>query len=208
MSATLLESPPVLGPDSNGRLMTPDEFDAVTEWDENYRYELVHGVLVVNSIPSEHQASPNDELGWLLRAYKWTHPSGAVLDETLPERYIRTTDSRRMADRVIWIGLGRTPDPKRDVPAIAVEFVSKGKRNWRRDYVEKKREYLEVGVKEYWIIDRFQRTMTVVLNAPGGPTETIVTESENYTTLLLPGFELPLARLFALADQWAASENE
>jgi hypothetical protein len=31
-----------LGPDSAGLLMTPEEFDAVEEYDENYRYELVN----------------------------------------------------------------------------------------------------------------------------------------------------------------------
>jgi hypothetical protein len=30
----------------------------------------------------------------------------------------------------------------------------------------------------------------------------VVTEHETYTTPLLPGFELPLARLFAAADDW------
>ena len=25
--------------------MTPEEFDAIEDWDENYRYELIRGVL-------------------------------------------------------------------------------------------------------------------------------------------------------------------
>jgi Uma2 family endonuclease len=58
---------------------------------------------------------------------------------------------------------------------------------------------MEIGIQEYWLIDRFRRIMTVF--RPNQP-EIILTESETYSTPLLPGFELPLARLFAVADQW------
>jgi Uma2 family endonuclease len=59
-----------------------------------------------------------------------------------------------------------------------------------------------VGVCEYWIIDRFRRILTVVRQTPDGPREQIVSEGETYTTPLVPGFELPLKRLLALADRW------
>jgi Uma2 family endonuclease len=152
----------------------------------------------VNPIPSEAEGDPNEELGHLLRLYRDQHPEGRSLDKTLTERYIRTHDSRRRADRVIWAGLGRRPDPKVDVPAIAVEFVSRSRRDWRRDYEEKRGEYLAIGVAEYWIIDRFRRTLTVYRLQD----EQVIHEAETYRTGLLPGFELPLAHLLALADEW------
>ena len=62
---------------------------------------------------------------------------------------------------MIWAGLGRAPNPRKDVPTIVVEFVSEGKRNRVRDYREKRAEYLAAGVREYWIIDRFRRTQTI-----------------------------------------------
>jgi Uma2 family endonuclease len=182
--------------------MTPEEFDAITHFDERYRYELVHGVLVVNPIPVEAESDPNEELGYLLRNYKKHHPQGSALDKTLQERYIRTGDSRRRADRVIWAGLGRLPDPTTDVPTIAVEFVSSRKRDWLRDYEEKRREYLAIGVAEYWVIDRFRRMLTVYRNPPRAPAEQVVAEGGVYRTDLLPGFELPLAGLLSLADEW------
>lgn len=194
------------GFDSAGMVLTPAEFDAVTQYDEQYRYELVHGVLVVNPIPGASQAGPNDMLGYLLNRYKFSHPQGDALDDTLPERYIRTRDSRRLADRVIWAGLGKQPRPTDDLPAIAVEFVSAGKRNRQRNYEHKRDEYLDVGVLEYWIIDRFERRMTVYRNVSGGrstePSPVIVHENETYTTRLLPGFELELKTLLAEADKW------
>ena len=102
-------------------------------------YELIHGVLIVSPPPGESERDPNDELGNLLRAYKSGHQAGSALDKTLSEQYVHLADSRRRADRVIWAGLGRIPDPKTDVPAIVVEFVSNRQRDRVRDYEEKRR---------------------------------------------------------------------
>jgi Uma2 family endonuclease len=196
------------GPSSAGLPMSPAEFDAITRVDERYRYELVHGVLVVTPRPSEAERDANGELGYLLHFYRDHHPQGSALDATLPEHKVRPGDDRRRADRVIWAGLGRHPDPVADVPTIAVEFVSRGKRDWLRDYEEKRREYLALGVKEYWVIDRFRRTMAVWRDDPTGPAERVVVEAEVYRTELLPGFELPLARLLAVADEWRRSKRK
>ncbi len=103
---------------------------------------------------------------------------------------------------MIWAGLGRRPDPRADIPTIVIEFVSESRRDWLRDYVEKRAEYLDAGVAEYWIVDRFRRTLTVYRRPPAEPVEIVVPESGTYRTDLLPGFELPLARLLAVADRW------
>jgi Uma2 family endonuclease len=123
----------VLGPELTGAIMTPEEFDAIDEYDENHRYELVHGVLVVSPIASVEEADPNEELGHMVHNYQEHHPQGRALDATLPQQYVRTPASCRLADRSIWCGLGRLPDPRRDLPTIAVEFVSAGRRDRQRD---------------------------------------------------------------------------
>jgi Uma2 family endonuclease len=203
MSAASAEERVILGLQSAGVLMSPEEFDAIEEYDEDYHYELIHGVLVVTPIPLAEETGPNQLLGHLLFDYQQNHPQGAHLSDTLPQQYIRTSTGRRLADRVIWCGLGRMSNPRRDVPSIAVEFVSAGRRNRKRDYVDKRQDYCEAGVKEYWIIDRFQRTLTVIQNLPAGQQEQVVAEHETYQSLLLPGFVVPLARLIADADQRA-----
>jgi hypothetical protein len=84
-------------------------------------------------------------------------------------------------------------------------LVSKSKRDRHRDYEEKRREYLELGIHEYWLIDRFRRILSVFRRQPyvtGSEETLIVAETEVYRTGLLPGFELPLGRLLAIADRW------
>jgi Uma2 family endonuclease len=194
----------ILGPESAGILMTPREFDRA-EFVEGWRYELINGVLVVSSTPLRNERDPNDELGYLLRVYHDTHPQGYALDATLPEETVATRKNRRRADRVIWAGLGHLPTSA-DKPTIIAEFVSAGKRGHERDYVTKRDEYLALGVKAYWVFDRFERTLTVFTRQAGKMKKRVVREQQPYQTDLLPGFELPLARLFALADRWPSEE--
>jgi Uma2 family endonuclease len=193
-----------IGPRSAGLSMTPEEFDALEPEDfiDHYRYELIRGVLVVTPPAGSAERDPNEELGHLLRIYQDGHPQGSALDKTLPEQTIPTTQNRRRADRAIWVGLGRIPDEEKDIPAIVVEFVSASRRDHRRDYEEKLQEYLAAGVREYWIIDRFRRIMTVNRKSPTGVVSSVIRETESYHTDLIPGFVLPLARLLAKADQW------
>ena len=98
-----------LTPELAGILLSPEEFDTIEDCDELYNYELVHGVLVVAPPPDIGEREPNEQLGHLLRSYQDQHPQGATLNLTVSEHSIRTPDSRRRADRVIWTGLGRDP---------------------------------------------------------------------------------------------------
>jgi Uma2 family endonuclease len=197
----------LLDADSNGLLMSREEFEAITEdeCDPRFRYELLNGVVIVSPPPGDAEIDPNDELGFMLRAYQQT-PAGKVLDKTLFEREVATSVGIRRVDRALWIGFGRPIHSKVDLPTILVEFVSRGKRAWRRDYEQKRDEYLQRGAKEYWVIDRFRRTMTVYFQPPCDPAERTVTENETHTTPLLPGFELPLSRLLRLSDLYGDEE--
>jgi Uma2 family endonuclease len=192
-----------LHPGLNGVLMTLEEYEAIDEWEPGYRYELIHGVLIVSPPPGDAGQGPNERLGHWLWDYQQRHPHGKCLDENLMERPVRTRAGIRVVDRGLWIGFGRRIKTRKDLATILVEFVSPGKRAALRDYEEKRDEYLEAGAKEYWVIDRFRRTMTVYFQPPTEPRERVVTETETYTTPLLPGFELPLARLLQLADEYA-----
>ena len=136
-----------------------------------------------------------------------TTPRALLSTRHWPRRPSRATKNRRRADRVIWAGLGRLPG-LHEPPSIAIEFISKGHINRERDYVAKRAEYREIGVKEYWIIDRFAKTMTVCIFAEEGDRELVIPAGQTYATPLLPGYELPLGKLIDLANRWAAGGSE
>lgn len=201
-SANDIAPPPPkrIGPWSNGITLTPDEFDAIDDWKEGYRYELIQGVLVVNPYPSAGERSPNELLGHLVWTYSNLEPGKGAIAESLHEHTLELAANRRRADRVIWLATPEPRDLSATLPEIVIEFVSKRKRDQHRDYVLKRDEYIMAGIKESWIIDRFRRTLTAYR---GIDTEIVIHPGETYATLLLPGFELPLDPLLAAADKWS-----
>ena len=193
--------PHLFGPQCNGMSMTAAEFDAV-DWedcDPNFRYELLRGVLIVSPIPNDAHEAMVWDIAYRIEKYRREHPEGAACDGALPGQYVATYTGRRIADSLLWCGLGRAPRPAEDVPTIAVEFVSGSARDRARDYLEKRAEYRDAGIAEYWIVDRFERRVTVV-EASG--TERTLGEADPLTTPLLPGFTLTPADLFREADRW------
>ena len=102
-----------IGPGSAGILMSPEVFDAIEEYDEDYRYELIHRVLIVTPIPSVEEASPNETLGGLLFLYHEQHPLGSA----------RHVLGRRHANRV----RGNQPRDHRDPrPTILATSLQSG----------------------------------------------------------------------------------
>ena len=85
------------------------------------------------------------------------------------------------------------------MPAIAVEVVFEGTRDRRRDYLEKRAEYRDAGIAEYWIVDRFERKVTVVESAGA---EREVGERDELTSPRLPGFSVTPHDLFREAERW------
>jgi Uma2 family endonuclease len=83
-----------------------------------------------------------------------------------------------------------------------IEFTSSRPADQRRDYDEKVVEYRDLGVQEYWIIDRFRRALTVYFWRSARWSKRTLREGDRYATKLLPGFELPLADLFRVCDRY------
>ncbi len=82
-------------------------------------------------------------------------------------------------------------------PDLVVEIVSPSSR--KRDYVEKRFEYEQVGVGEYWIVDPRggQERVTFYQQAPHGLYHEVSPDAEGrYHSMVLPGFWLRPAWLF------------
>ena len=104
--------------------------------------------------------------------------------------------SDRHPDQAIYLD----PEPSgpnvwtRWVPHVVIEIVSPG--GEERDFVEKREEYLRIGVREYWILDAVGRRMHALVRAGDVWEETIVAEDGVYRTTLLPGLEVRPGELF------------
>ena len=89
------------------------------------------------------------------------------------------------------------------MPTIIVEFVSSGKVNQERDYIAKRAEYREIGVRQYWVIDRFRRTLTVYDFGGEKDEERVIPEGTEVRDALASRLRAGPERLLALADRWA-----
>ena len=78
-----------------------------------------------------------------------------------------------------------------------MEIVSKSSAH--RDYNEKPEDYFAAGVREYWIIDRFKRLLTVLTRAADGWDRREYGPDQPHVTPLLPGFALLAGPLFDAA---------
>jgi Uma2 family endonuclease len=81
-----------------------------------------------------------------------------------------------------------------------VEIVSRGRRAKQRDYEEKREEYLELGIREYWIVGPQERHV-VVLNRIEDQgqvswSECLFTGGEPIKSALLPGFQATVSDLW------------
>ncbi len=113
---------------------------------------------------------------------------------------IAALDSERHPDLLVY----SSPPTATDtwavwIPDLVVEVVSESSRD--RDYREKPDEYLQFGVKEYWIVDWYERQMTAHHRARGRWKSDIIAPGNPYETHLFPGFSFDLSVVFHAADQ-------
>ncbi len=186
-----------LGRADHGRPLTAEEF-ADASFDEPWKYERVGGRLVVMYPDSEAHDLCSDPWRDRLIFHKAAHPR--VVEQVATEAWLFLSE---LIDRVGDIGVylhptdGSIPPPRPGrVPELMFEIVSPEAKDRRRDYVEKKAEYHSVGVREYIVIDRFARKVTVFTHEPGGYAERVLTGSDVYETPLLPGFRVALDDVF------------
>src|SRR5262249_41278332 len=137
---------------------------------EGYVYELGRGVVIVSDVPKPPHLAQVHALRQQLYLYEASHPGAIHSIATGSECKLLLWDleSERHPDLVIYKD---PPDDEEDVdwaawiPEIVVEIVSRGSR--RREYVEKREEYLLFGVREYWIFDAERQEVTVLRRSGG-----------------------------------------
>ena len=88
-----------------------------------------------------------------------------------------------------------TEDNIQGAPDLLVEILSPSTE--RRDRIVKRNLYARHGVGEYWLVDPYAKTITVlILGANGYDTYAVFGEGDILTSPALPGFALNLSELF------------
>jgi Uma2 family endonuclease len=163
------------------------------------RYEIIDGELLVTLTPPTcHQRVLGNCHGWV-RSYLEQAPIGvlffAPLDVVLSEITVVVPDllflSNARMDRL-------TPANVQGAPDLVVEVLSESTR--RTDAIYKRKLYDRVDVLEYWIVDPEVDTVRIYRKAGNRfdrPIELSSEAGDTLTTPLLPGFDAPLAKLFA-----------
>ena len=126
--------------------------------------------------------------------YQFQHPG--IIQEVVTQNWVRPDDETdRIGDLGVYLS-NRPFDLPDGAPDLMFEIVSPGKANRTRDYVMKRALYQAIGVKEYVIVDRFDRRVTVLTLGPNGYDERVLTDSDVYTSTLLPRFEVRIVDVF------------
>jgi Uma2 family endonuclease len=86
-----------------------------------------------------------------------------------------------------------------------MEVVSPGEKDRHRDLVEKRTDYAQAGIPEYWIVDPLQRRITVlVLTGEQYRVDGEYSPGQSASSRLLDGLEIDVAAVFAAGESPAA----
>ncbi len=190
-----------IGPLDDGRQMSLEEFDQA-EGRSGYLYELSRGVVSVVDVPHPKHFALVKAIKRQFAAYDLDHEGViyGIAGGGECKVLISDFESERHPDVAVY----KTPPPDVEdvwakwVPEIVIEVVSRESKH--RDYEEKPQEYLQFGIREYWIVDAEKREIFVLRRSRGRWNEQIVRPPQIYKTRLLPGFEFSCAQVFKAAQ--------
>lgn len=188
-------------PAAPGVKLTYDDFLLFP--DDGQRHELIDGEHYVTPSPNMAHQRIVGNLYVALRRHAETHHTGEVF---LSPFDVVFTNFDVVEPDLLYISAARrneilTPLHVRGVPDLVIEVGSPGTR--RRDETIKRRLYERQGVTEYWVVDpelEVVRLYRRVGDAYQRPIERSREAGDVLTTLLLPGFDLPLSEIFRVPD--------
>jgi Uma2 family endonuclease len=171
------------------------------ELHSNRMVELADGRLEVLPMPTWLHQLIVDFLADLLKQQVRHDVRGRVLQAPLPIRLFPQTI--REPD-VMYFAPGSEPDDPRGYPTkvdLAMEVVSEGVEARRRDYEDKRRDYAQAGVPEYWIVDpEGQKIVVLVLQDKVYQTHGEFGIGDQATGKLIPNLRVDVAELMKLGE--------
>ena len=199
-----------IGPTDHGRKMSLKDFEFV-ETQEGYHYELSRGYITVSQVAKLYHALIIAAVRNQLVVFQIAHPDSifAILGSADCKLLVREWESERHPDLSVYL---TKPEGRKDsklwrrwLPELVIEVVSE--RSVDRDYIDKRQEYFDLGIKEYWIVDAKRAQVVVLRRGKSDWIEKRVGPDGVVTTKLLPGFELPFKAIMEAAVQ-AGMEEE
>jgi Uma2 family endonuclease len=167
--------------------------------DDGKRHELIDGEHYVTPSPNIRHQDILGRLHLLIGNWLLEHPAGRVfvapLDVILSNFDVLEPD-------LLYVSNDRAGDllggqHVTGAPDLVIEIASPGTR--QRDETIKRRRYEQFGVSEYWIVDPEIDVIRIYRRhgeAFGRPIELSSEAGDTLTTPLLPGLDIPLARVF------------
>jgi Uma2 family endonuclease len=158
--------------------------------------ELSNGCLEVLPMPDLYHQRIVKMLLFRLDDFVRPLRQGRVVQAPLPVRFGRGKfrepdigyfEKHRIKD-------ARTPPEGAD---LVMEVVSPGNESRERDLVVKRREYAKAGVREYWIVDPEEKTITVLtLAGRSYKVHGVFKPGEDAASKLLKGFKVSVTEVF------------
>ena len=137
----------------------------------------------------------------LLKAYVLKHQLGKVYVAPLP---VRLRAGRYREPDVFFVSTQRVHEAEGKYPSgadLVMEIVSGSPSDRERDLVQKRHDYAQAGIPEYWIVDPDEGAITVLwLEGEAYIEHGRFAGDETATSRLLPGFAV------AVAGVWAAAQ--
>lgn len=166
--------------------------------DDGNRYELIEGEMIVTRAPGVQHQFILANLIHILKSYEEEHLIGKVVptpgvifdqhNSVIPDLVFLTN---RQVE-----GVGDGPHIH-EAPELAVEIVSPGRENARRDRVVKLQIYSKFSVKEYWVADPETSALEIYRLTEGALTlAATLTGEDEITSPVLHGFSRKAVQIF------------
>lgn len=171
---------------------TYEDYLSIPE-DPSRRYEIVDGNLVVTPSPRSRHQQVVMNLGAILHGLARSHALGEIFPGPVT---VHLHDEGVVEPDVIFVRGDKLEivDPEGDVhgsPDLVVEVLSPSNRDYDRG--PKRKQYLEHGVAELWLVDADEGAVEVW--RPGAPEPEVVRDALEWR-VAGHRFEIPLEEVF------------
>lgn len=176
--------------------LTYDDLERIPQAHPGDRHEIIDGELAVTASPAWDHQTISANIFRVLDRLVGDHSLGVVRYAPIDVRF--TSDTVLVPD-LIFIASDRLhiagPRTVDGAPDLVVEILSPG--TSQRDLTVKRDLYARFGVREYWIVDPANRSLTV-LELRGDRYHPVpLRDDQAVPSRVLPGLDLPLDAVFA-----------